>query len=136
MKGYRFVALPVVLLVVTHVINAERPWTVMRAAGLAIMVPTFVLWGLAHIQLGDSFSVKAEACQLVTTGIYSRFRNPIYVFGGVGMAGFILAIRRPWFLLAFVVLVPLQLVRSRREARVLEDKFGDAYREYRAKTWM
>lgn len=136
LSGYRFVALPVVLLVTTHVINAGRPWTVMRAAGLAVMVPTFVLWAVAHVQLGDSFSVRAEARQLVTTGIYSRFRNPIYVFGGAGLGGFMLAIQRPWFLLAFVVLVPLQIVRSRREAHVLEDKFGDAYREYRAKTWM
>jgi protein-S-isoprenylcysteine O-methyltransferase Ste14 len=136
MSGYRFVALPVLLLVITHVINAGLPWTMMRAAGLAVMVPAFVLWGLGHVQLGDSFSVKAEARQLVTAGIYSRFRNPIYLFGGVGFAGFVLAIQRPWFLLALVVIVPLQIVRSRREARVLEDKFGEAYREYRAKTWM
>jgi protein-S-isoprenylcysteine O-methyltransferase Ste14 len=28
-----------------------------------------------------------------------------------------------------------QVIRACREARVLETAFGDAYREYRSKTW-
>ncbi len=108
----------------------------MRVAGAALMVPGFVLWGIAHVQLGDSFSVKAKAQKLVTRGIYSRFRNPIYIFGGIGVAGFVLAIERPIWLLAFAVLIPMQIVRSRREARVLEEKFGDEYREYARHTWL
>src|SRR5208283_1637977 len=100
------------------------------------MVPGFVLWGIAHVQLGDSFSVRAEARQLVTRGLYSRFRSPIYLFGGIGIAGFVLAVERPIWLLAFLVLIPLQIVRSRREARVLEEKFGDEYREYARQTWL
>jgi len=130
------VALPAALLFAAFVLTQGRPWTAMRVAGVALMVPAFVLWGIAHVQLGDSFSVRAEARQLVTRGIYSRFRNPIYLFGGIGVAGFILAIERPLYLLAFLVLVPLQIVRSRREARVLEEKFGDGYREYARHTWL
>ena len=107
----------------------------MRIAGVALMIPGFVLWGIAHVQLGDSFAVRAEARQLVTRGIYSRFRNPIYVFGGIGVAGLLLVVGRPWYLLAFVVLIPLQIVRSGREARVLEEKFGEEYREYARHTW-
>jgi len=34
-----------------------------------------------------------------------------------------------------LALVPVQIVRARREAVVLEAKFGDAYREYRKRTW-
>jgi protein-S-isoprenylcysteine O-methyltransferase Ste14 len=29
----------------------------------------------------------------------------------------------------------MQVWRARNEARVLEAKFGDTYRQYRAKTW-
>jgi protein-S-isoprenylcysteine O-methyltransferase Ste14 len=36
------------------------------------------------------------------------------------------------FLLAIVV---IQTVRARKEARVLESKFGDDYRSYRSRTW-
>jgi protein-S-isoprenylcysteine O-methyltransferase Ste14 len=135
-SGFRFVALPAVLLFVAFVVTQGRPWTAMRAAGVALMVPAFVLWGIAHVQLGDSFSVRAEARQLVTRGLYSRFRNPIYLFGAIGIAGFLLVTERPIWLLAFLVLIPMQIVRSRREARVLEEKFGDEYREYARQTWL
>jgi protein-S-isoprenylcysteine O-methyltransferase Ste14 len=33
------------------------------------------------------------------------------------------------------VLVAIQVVRARQEAKVLEARFGDEYREYREKTW-
>jgi len=123
------------MIVAAFVLTEGRPWTAMRVAGIALMVPGFVLWGIAHVQLGDSFAVRAEARKLVTQGIYSRFRNPIYLFGGIGIAGFVLALEHPIWLLPFAVLIPLQIVRSRREARVLEEKFGDEYREYARHTW-
>jgi protein-S-isoprenylcysteine O-methyltransferase Ste14 len=136
-SGYRFIALPaaLALFVVVSASAQGRPWTAMRVAGIALMLPGFVLWGIAHVQLGDSFAVRAEARKLVTRGIYSRFRNPIYLFGGIGVAGFVLAIERPIWLLAFLALIPLQIVRSRREARVLEEKFGEEYRQYARHTW-
>jgi hypothetical protein len=68
--------------------------------------------------------VQAKASTLVTTGLYSRIRNPIYVFGGLAIAGFMLWANQPWLLLFFVVLIPMQVWRSRVEARVLTEKFG------------
>ena len=111
------------------------PWTPMRIAGLALAIPSFVLFVLARVQLGGAFSVRAKASTLVTTGIYSRIRNPIYFFGGLMLAGVVLWAGRPWLLLGFAVLVPLQMYRSRKEERVLAEKFGAAYREYKRKTW-
>jgi protein-S-isoprenylcysteine O-methyltransferase Ste14 len=29
----------------------------------------------------------------------------------------------------------MQILRARREAKVLEEKFGDEYREYKKRTW-
>jgi len=111
------------------------PWTALRIAGLALVIPSVLLFALARIQLGRAFSVKAKASTLVTTGIYSRIRNPIYVFGGLTIAGFMLWVNMPWLLLVFVVLVPMQVWRSRVEARVLEEKFGAEYVEYKKMTW-
>jgi protein-S-isoprenylcysteine O-methyltransferase Ste14 len=51
----------------------------------------FALWLTARIQLGKSFSVRARARALVTTGLYSKFRHPIYLFGGVAYAGLLIA---------------------------------------------
>ncbi len=90
---------------------------------------------LARYTLGRSFSVTPQARALVTTGIYSRIRNPIYVSGMVVFIGVLLMVRRPYLWLALFVIAVAQIIRAREEARVLEAKFGDAYREYRARTW-
>lgn len=85
--------------------------------------------------LGRSFSVKAKATELVTGGLYSRIRNPIYVSGVIFLVGIAIMLRKPPLLLIFVVLIPMQILRARREAAVLEAEFGDAYRTYRQQTW-
>lgn len=113
----------------------EYPPTPLRIAGLALLMPSFLLLVLARIQLGRAFSVKAKASELVTVGLYSRIRNPIYVFGGLMIVGIILWAQRPIFLLIFVLLVPLQVYRARKEAQVLHAKFGSAYLEYKQETW-
>ncbi len=117
-------------------VNARNlDWTPMRMAGIAIVVPAFALFVLARIQLGAAFSVQAKATSLVTTGLYSRIRNPIYVFGALVIVGVILCLQRPWFLLIFAVLIPMQVIRSRKEEQVLAEKFGDAYQDYKRNTW-
>src|SRR5205807_2506426 len=64
-------------------------WTLMQTAGLCLLLVGFVLWTVARFQLGASFAVKAQAKHLVTHGLYARFRNPIYIFGSVTIAGFL-----------------------------------------------
>jgi protein-S-isoprenylcysteine O-methyltransferase Ste14 len=71
---------------------------------------------------------------LVTTGIHGWTRNPIYVgmfllYGGIGVAA-----QSPW---ALILTLPLSLtirygVVAREEA-YLERRFGDAYRDYKAR---
>jgi len=71
---------------------------------------------------------------LVTTGIYRWTRNPIYLgfflaYGGIGVAT-----RSPWIL---ILTLPLAItIRSgvvAREEAYLEQRFGDAYRDYKAR---
>jgi protein-S-isoprenylcysteine O-methyltransferase Ste14 len=90
---------------------------------------------LSRYTLGRSFSVRAKATALVTSGIYSRIRNPIYVSGMLFIGGAVLMIGRIEGLAFFLVVIPMQIIRARREAAVLEAEFGDAYREYRKQTW-
>jgi len=110
-------------------------WTEMPIVGLCLLGAGFVLWTMARFQLGKSLAVTAQAKQLVTRGLYSKIRNPIYTFGSCVIAGLILALGRPVWLLIFLIVIPLQIWRARAEARVLEAKFGDEYRKYRAGTW-
>jgi protein-S-isoprenylcysteine O-methyltransferase Ste14 len=116
----------------------QRPpvaWTALPTAGLSLLIVGFILWTVARFQLGASFAVKAEARQLVTRGLYSKIRNPIYVFGSMVVAGGILVFGKPLWLLIFLLVIPLQIWRTGKESAVLEAAFGDEYRKYRAGTW-
>lgn len=128
----QFVASVVLL---AFVVLWPGPWNMQRIAGSVLLVVGLGFLSLARVQLGRSFAVTAQAKQLVTHGLYSRIRNPIYVFGAVAIAGLFLIMQKPALWALFVVLVVLQIVRARREAQVLETKFGDAYRAYRSHTW-
>jgi len=115
--------------------NGPRTHETARWIGL-----TIVLMGLAGVfvsryTLGRSFSVRAKATALVTSGIYSRIRNPIYVSGVLFTIGIAVMLWKFWLLALLVPMIPMQVWRARREARVLEEKFGEEYREYRRRTW-
>jgi protein-S-isoprenylcysteine O-methyltransferase Ste14 len=120
---------------VWFLITWKGPWNAERYVGIALMLVGASFIALARYQLGRSFSIKAEAHALVTQGIYSKIRNPIYVFGTVLCAGLLLVLQSPNLWILLVALVIGQTIRARREARVLEAAFGDEYREYRRKTW-
>jgi protein-S-isoprenylcysteine O-methyltransferase Ste14 len=112
-----------------------QTWTATQTLGLCVLVVGFVCWSIARFQLGRSFSVTAQAKHLVTHGLYAKIRNPIYVFGSCVFVGAILVIGKPVWLLIFVVIIPLQIQRAKKEAAVLEAAFGEEYRKYRAGTW-
>jgi protein-S-isoprenylcysteine O-methyltransferase Ste14 len=110
-----------------------------RTAGwlvaLALSVVCAVLWVVARLELGRSFSVGAQAHELVTTGLYRRVRNPIYVFGTSAFLLVLLSLQGWQALVVWAVLVPVQVVRARREEQVLAQAFGAEYAAYRASTW-
>lgn len=134
-SNYGSLALVAIAFMVLLGVAWGPPWTPMRVAGLVVAIPGFLLLALARIQLGRAFSVQAKATTLVTSGLYSRIRNPIYVFGGLFLLGIILFVQRPLLLLFFVVLIPMQILRVRNEERVLQEKFGGAFLDYKRRTW-
>jgi protein-S-isoprenylcysteine O-methyltransferase Ste14 len=111
-----------------------------RAGTLGSLILAAALWLFwrAHRDLGSNWSPSLEIGDrhtLVTEGIYRRIRHPMYasqclwslaqalllqnwVAGPAGVVGF----------------VPLYLVRVPREEQMMLDHFGDAYRDYAART--
>lgn len=104
-------------------------------AGLVLSAGCAVVWFIARWQLGAAFSVAPEARQLVTRGLYSKIRHPIYVFGTMAFMFVVLALQGLAALVIWFVVILLQLIRIRREDAVLADAFGDDYVAYRASTW-
>jgi protein-S-isoprenylcysteine O-methyltransferase Ste14 len=110
-------------------------WDAERIAGAAVSLTGSALVIIARVQLGGAFSVHAKATKLVTTGLYARIRNPIYISAMLVVVGLALYMRQLWILLFVPILIPTQVKRSRNEARVLHDAFGETYERYRAQTW-
>jgi protein-S-isoprenylcysteine O-methyltransferase Ste14 len=119
----------------TAFVIAQRDYGVRFQIGMSIAALGITLWAVARIQLGSSFAITAQAKKLVTTGLYSKIRNPIYVFGGIGYVGLFIALGNWPALALFLVLYSYQIARVKKEARVLEQAFGEQYRRYQARTW-
>jgi protein-S-isoprenylcysteine O-methyltransferase Ste14 len=131
------IVLPLVVLLLYLFVPGlkERPWTVLRIAGAILAVVGYSTFVTARLQLGKSFAITPQAKELVTLGPYSRIRNPIYVFVDVMIFGLILALRLYWLFALFPILVAMHAFRAHREAKVLLEKFGQVYLDYRNLTW-
>jgi protein-S-isoprenylcysteine O-methyltransferase Ste14 len=105
------------------------------AIGGSLVIVGLPLLVLARTQLGSAFSVAPEAKGLVTHGLYAKIPHPMYVFLDLTLLGVCVALRQAWLLVPWAGIVLLQAWQAGREAKVLENAFGDAYRIYRRRTW-
>jgi protein-S-isoprenylcysteine O-methyltransferase Ste14 len=111
------------------------PRTAEWLAGIVLAAAGFTLWIAARMQLGSAFSITPQARGLVTSGLYAGIRHPVYVFGTIAALGALLALQI-WPLLTIgVALVPISVLRARREEQVLGAAFGEEYERYKARTW-
>ena len=86
------------------------------------------------IKAGTNIPTHRPTTALVTDGLYRFSRNPIYL----GLTLIYLAITLGFASLAALILLPvvlavMQVGVIQREERYLEDKFGEAYRAYKAR---
>lgn len=87
-----------------------------------------------HMALALSANTFGSPQQLVTTGVFRRSRNPIYVAFLLPIGS--LAWFSPFaaFAAALLYLWSMTVLVIRREEAVLEAGFGEAYRAYRERT--
>lgn len=105
-------------------------------AGLTIGLSGVVLWTVAMIHLGKSLAVLPGGERLVTRGVYRYLRHPVYLGIDMTLFGLFLTVGSTvGMIYFFVVVVPLNLIRSRLEEKALLKKFGDSYESYRRQTW-
>jgi protein-S-isoprenylcysteine O-methyltransferase Ste14 len=98
--------------------------------GVAIMAAGVRNFSRAATPVPSNQPVRA----LVTTGIHGWSRNPIYVGMFLLYAGIGIAARSPWVvILALPLVIILRYGVVAREEAYLERRFGDAYRDYKAR---
>ena len=103
--------------------------------GLILMIFSLVLFTMARVKLGNAFQASAEANKLIKDGVYKVIRHPIYLFGFTFILGLFIFIQVFYGLVALLILFVLQMKRIKNEEKVLEEKFGNEYLEYKKSTW-
>lgn len=97
----------------------------------------WLLWR-AHGDLGRNWSPTLQIMEghaLVTRGVYGRIRHPIYAAIWLMIIGQALLLHN-WIagMAGWVLFLPVYLIRTPREERMMLEHFGDEYRDYLSRT--
>lgn len=106
----------------------------LQIIGLVLSLFFLLLWVLARINLGSAFTVKPRASKLVTSGLYSKIKHPIYLFSALSYFSLLLIFRTPLLYLIGLGLILLQIYRARLENKRLQASFPGDYDKYSKKT--
>lgn len=103
--------------------------------GIIIVALAFILWLIARVQLGNSFTIGAHAKELVTVGLYSKLRHPVYYFSILAVTGIAIFTWSIYMTIPVILLVIIEIVRIKQEEEILEKTFGKRYISYKRTTW-
>lgn len=110
-------------------------WTVTPIGFLILgLSQALSIWSARH--LGKSLSPQltpTQNAELVTSGPYQLCRHPIMLSFLMGWVGTALALGSPLIILAFSVAAPPLMWRIAIEDKNLEARYGDSFRNYKAR---
>ena len=108
-----------------------------RELGIALTVAGLALCIWARRELGEYWSDKVVLKvdhQLICSGPYAYLRHPIYSGVLLAVAGTALAIGEWRGVVALTVMAVNYWAKARREERILAEKFGESFAEYKQNT--
>lgn len=104
-------------------------------SGVILLICAYSLRIVAIRQLWDSYNQGVlPSGQLVTTGIYSQIRHPLYFFYNLEMLALIIIKFNIISVFALTATLIATLVRMKQEEANLLEKFGVEFTVYRSKT--
>jgi protein-S-isoprenylcysteine O-methyltransferase Ste14 len=109
-------------------------WPVLLA-GMVVLMASFTLvnylQAYMHEDWRSGIDERAETGQLLTSGPFSRSRNPLFLAVMLGQLGFFLALPSVFSLVCLMAGVLVITRQAREEEKALARRFGQAYEEYR-----
>jgi protein-S-isoprenylcysteine O-methyltransferase Ste14 len=109
------------------------------AALISVGAALVVLARREFAQHGQPTDPGLPTSKIVTTGVFSVSRNPLYLGGVCILVGIALALNLPWvFVLLLPAFVACHYILIAPEEKYLAAKFGEEYRMYAASVhrWM
>lgn len=105
--------------------------------GVLLLIGALLVFWRAHADLGVNWSPSLEIREkheLVTRGIYSVIRHPMYASQWLWVIAQPLLLQN-WIagLLNLLVFIPFYFLRVKTEEQMMMETFGDQYRVYREK---
>jgi protein-S-isoprenylcysteine O-methyltransferase Ste14 len=110
-----------------------------KSVGLIIATFGFLLAKLAFKPISFSQFIgikKEEEPKLITNGIYSRMRHPLYTALILGLVGFVIFNPTYTHLVHAICMLIYLFIGIRYEEKRLIARFGDKYRRYKEQTPM
>jgi protein-S-isoprenylcysteine O-methyltransferase Ste14 len=102
----------------------------LMGAGLALVIAAF----RAMLAAGTNVPTWQPSLNLATAGIFRYLRNPIYVGFTLFVAGLAIALASDWMLVTLVAaILVVHYGVVLREEDYLERKFGEPYRQFKAR---
>ncbi len=129
----------VVAIILQFIVPLSLPFGLLRLVAIAIGA-VLIVAGLGLIVLtrrefamhGENTDPGHPTRQVMTTGVFSISRNPLYLGIVVFLVGVSAAVNLPWVLLLLLPsLIACQTVLIAPEERYLLAKFGEEYARYR-----
>ncbi len=111
----------------------------LKIIGVAINITGLIVWWIAKITLAKNWGVgfgNPKIKQLVTHGIYSKIRHPMYWGINLTFVGLIFIYPKFWFLVLSALIILYFFYRMKIENSYLLKELGDEYRNYKRKTWI
>jgi protein-S-isoprenylcysteine O-methyltransferase Ste14 len=121
------------MMLLVVLLPTSAPSLTRSLVGVTLVAVGSILSAISVASLGKSFSIMAEARELVTQGPYSRVRHPLYVAEAIAMFGLVVELGTLPALLLFCAQSAVQIQRSKYEESVLKTAFP-SYENYILKT--
>jgi len=132
--GIPFLAAIVLQWVVSIPFPREIPMPIIKLAGLILIAAGVSLVVLARrefTRFGQPTDPGLATSKIITTGVFSFSRNPLYLGGVFFLAGISLVFNLPWGLILLIPsIIACHFILIAPEERYLHARFGEEYQAY------